>query len=77
MRCASDYDNDEQAMFRQADECVEEWWESEGRNPDRVIERAVEVPQGDVTAETEARRRGLLSEDESGNLCLSCPEKME
>ena len=77
MRCASDYDNEEQTMFRQADECVEEWWESESRHPETGLKRAVAVAQTDKNAETEALRRGLLREDESGKLCLACPENQE
>ena len=29
MKCQSDYDSEEQALVRQTDECVQEWWEGE------------------------------------------------
>jgi len=75
MKCQSDYDSEEQTLVRQADECVEEWWEpgapsSTGRTP-----LAVHAEPDVGAAETEALKRGLLKQDESEGLCLSCPEK--
>ncbi len=75
MKCQSDYDSKDEAMLRQADECMEAWWEPDGRTAE---ETPTEVETTDAqlgTAETEALRRGLLKQDESGDLCVSCPEE--
>ena len=77
MKCASDYDNQAEAIFRQADECVEEWWEPKERNPEKAIDQGDEVAPTEVIAESEALRRGLVRQDESGDLCLSCPEEQK
>lgn len=74
MKCQSDYDSEEQALVRQADECVQEWWEAESpstndRPPD---EEEAEPALG--TVGTEAIRRGLLKQVDPGGLCISCPE---
>jgi hypothetical protein len=77
MKCQSDYDNEDQAQLRQADECVEEWWDPEAK-PGQPGYRK---PQGDpdaeavAVAESEGIRRGLLRVDEEGGVCLSCPEE--
>jgi hypothetical protein len=77
MKCQSDYDGEDQAIFRQSDECVEAWWDGESKATD---DRPPEVEETDPpmnTAETEAIRRGLLKQEESGDLCVSCPERAD
>jgi hypothetical protein len=77
MKCASDYDSKDEVILRQSDECVEEWWEPQNHNPEDDIDKREEAKSTVVTAETEALRRGLIRHDESGELCLSCPEEQE
>lgn len=74
MKCQSDYDSKEQAMLRQADECVDAWWEPDGRTAEKPPTEVENTDAQLETAETEAIRRGLLKRDESGDLCVSCPE---
>ena len=77
MKCQSDYDNKDEAMLRQADECVDAWWEPDGGAADGF---PTEVEDADMqlgTAEIEAMRRGLLKQEESGDLCVSCPDDYE
>jgi hypothetical protein len=74
MKCQSDYDDENQVALRQADECVEPWWEPESRAAD---EGATEFENKDDllgTVEKEALRRGLLKHDKTGDLCVSCSE---
>ncbi len=74
MKCQSDYDSKDEAILRQADECMEAWWEPDGSEAEGAPteEETADAQLG--TAETEAIRRGLLKQDESGDLCVSCPE---
>ncbi|MFC1833501.1 hypothetical protein ACFL2Q_02035 [Thermodesulfobacteriota bacterium] len=74
MKCQSDYDNKDEAMLRQTDECMDPWWEPDGRAAEEPPTEE-ETPDAQLgTAETESIRRGLLKQDESGDLCVSCPE---
>ncbi|MFH0958943.1 MAG: hypothetical protein V1897_09605 [Pseudomonadota bacterium] len=74
MKCQSDYDNEEQALVRQADECVQPWWDGEAQSAADQSPK-VKAPEQEVnTAESEALKRGLLKQEQSGELCLSCPE---
>jgi hypothetical protein len=73
MKCESDFDNEDQTLLRQADECVEPWWE--GDKPAEQQKTAETPPAGQELVEEEALRRGLLKKDEEGNLCLACDEK--
>jgi hypothetical protein len=77
MKCASDYDSKNGAILRQADECVEEWWEPQNQDPADDIGKRDEAAPTIVTAEAEALRRGLIRQGESGELCLSCPEEQK
>lgn len=74
MKCQSDYDNEEQAILRQGDECVQEWWDPESAQSEQKQTKKDDVLSTAETAEAEAIRRGLLKKDESGDLCISCPE---
>lgn len=77
MKCQSDYDSEDQVILRQVDECVEPWWDGENKGTDSRPPEVEETDQPVKTAETEAIRRGLLKQDESGDLCVSCPEHTE
>ncbi|MEW6138648.1 MAG: hypothetical protein AB1733_10480 [Thermodesulfobacteriota bacterium] len=74
MKCQSDFEPKEQEILRQADECVEEWWEpgAEGKVPPQ--QKAEDAETSDI-ATREALRRGLVKEDQTGDLCLACPEE--
>jgi hypothetical protein len=75
MKCQSDYDNEEQAILRQGDECLQDWWDPESADADKMPpKKADDVVSAAVTAEAEAIKRGLLKADENGDLCISCPE---
>lgn len=75
MKCQSDYDNEDQAQLRQADECVDEWWDPEAKRADKPPTEGSEEVSAAAVAEAEGIRRGLLRVDEQGGVCLSCPEK--
>jgi hypothetical protein len=74
MKCQSDYDNKDEAMLRQADECMDPWWEPDGHAAEEAPTEQQNTEEQLGAAETEAIRRGLLKQDESGDLCVSCPE---
>lgn len=74
MKCQSDYDNKDEAMMRQADECMEPWWDPDGSAAEESATKGETTDAQVGTAETEAIRRGLLKQDERGDLCVSCPE---
>jgi uncharacterized Zn ribbon protein len=68
MKCQTDYDTERDALLRQADECMEEWWEEE---PKKSEEPARMAREGDVSAlivKTEVRKRGLLAIDEEARV---------
>jgi hypothetical protein len=73
MKCQSDYDREKQAELRQADECVEEWWEPGAQQAKPSAQTESEAAAAPATVAQEALRRGLLKEDEKGDTCLSCP----
>lgn len=75
MKCQSDFDTEEQAQLRQADECVEEWWDPEAKSAAIPAAETTGDSSGAEIAEAEALRRGLLRVDEEGGVCFSCPEK--
>lgn len=77
MKCQSDYDNKKQELFRQSDDCIPEWWETENGSSSNLPPRVEDVSETDGAAEIEATRRGLLKKDEQGGLCLSCLESDE
>jgi hypothetical protein len=69
MKCQSDYDKEAEAQLRQADECVEEFWDPNAPKP------APEAKPEDVgisAAEEEALKRGLVKVDEKGETCVAC-----
>lgn len=74
MKCQSDFDNEKQEILRQVDECVTNWWETDKAETSNQPPAQAVVAESSVTAEVEAKRRGLLREEESGELCLSCKE---
>jgi hypothetical protein len=75
MKCQSDY-GPKDDVLTQADECMEPWWESESERPQSI---ASEAPKDSAQSiiEQEALRRGLMQEDENGELCMSCPDRGE
>jgi hypothetical protein len=75
MKCQSDYDKEAESLLRQADECVEQWWEGEGESPEGVRTRPLEEVDLDSVAVKEALRRGLLRIDEEAGICMSCPKE--
>jgi hypothetical protein len=75
MKCQSDYDSEEQVLVRQADECVEAWWEPGNPSSTDRTPKAEHAEPDVGAAEKEALRRGLLKLNESEGLCLSCPKE--
>lgn len=61
MKCQSDYDKEEQALVRQADDCVQEWWEGESPSVDARPSEAKEGETGGIV-EAEAIKRGLVKQ---------------
>lgn len=74
MKCQSDYDTKDQAVFRQADECLEDWWSGESPEDKNLPTNAESLDTNSSAAKNEALRRGLLRKDDNGDLCLSCAE---
>jgi hypothetical protein len=64
MKCQSDYDAENDALLRQADECVEDWWEGEPQKPDEPSKMAGEEDESTLIVKREVRRRGLLEDSE-------------
>lgn len=76
MKCQSDFDDDTEKTLRQADECVEPWWDGpDGSKPPETVSNTAAPPSPSESAEEEAVRRGLLRVDSEGETCLSCPEE--
>jgi hypothetical protein len=64
MKCQSDYDVETDTLLRQADHCMEEWWEGE---PPKSVEPSGmtrEENKPTLIAIRELRKRGLLAVDE-------------
>jgi hypothetical protein len=74
MTCQSDYDTKEQAPLRQADECVEEWWDPDSRQIEHGPSEENARSDAIDTAKREALKRGLVKVDAHGEPCMSCPE---
>jgi len=64
MKCQSDYDTEKDALLRQADECVEEWWEGEPPKADEPAKMTPEVDEPAQIVKNEVRKRGLVEVDE-------------
>jgi hypothetical protein len=76
MKCQSDFDNETEKTLRQADECVEPWWEGkDAAKPDEGPPVAEKADVSAAVAEEEAVRRGLLRVTDEGETCLSCQEE--
>jgi hypothetical protein len=67
MICQSNFDNEEQARFRQADDCIENWWEPQRHEaaPSSQEEPGPSISQKIVGRE--ARRRGLVRREDEGD----------
>jgi hypothetical protein len=74
MKCQSDYDTKDQAVLRQADECIEAWWEPGGRDQTVADESEGSASTSVDPAKREALRRGLVRETTDGDTCLACAE---
>jgi hypothetical protein len=64
MKCQSDYDAKTDALLRQADECVEEWWEGEPQKPEEEPKMASEEEDPTLIVRREVRKRGLVEVSE-------------
>jgi hypothetical protein len=64
MICQSDYDSEGQARFRQSDECVEDWWEPKRQQAAPHEQGAPGPGISQRIVRREARRRGLLREED-------------
>jgi hypothetical protein len=69
MKCQSDYDKEAEAQMRQADECVEEFWDPNAPKAKPPVDAK---PDGITAAEEEALKRGLVQVDEKGETCVAC-----
>lgn len=68
MKCQSDYDTKTTSLLRQADECVEEWWEGEPPTSEEPSRLAREEEAPTLIVKREVRKRGLLEADEGAPL---------
>lgn len=76
MKCQSDFDDDTEKTLRQADECVEPWWDGpDGSKPAEAKAKSPDTPSSAENVEDEALRRGLLRVDGEGETCLSCADE--
>ncbi len=76
MKCQSDFDDETEKTLRQADECVEPWWDGpDGSKPAQAQTKSPESPSPAEAVEDEALRRGLLRVDSDGETCLACAEE--
>ena len=64
MKCQSDYDAETDALLRQADECVAEWWEGEPTESEEPSKKAREGDESTQIVKSEVRKRGLLEVEE-------------
>jgi hypothetical protein len=63
MRCQSDYDAETNALLRQTDVCVEEWWEGEPRKLEEHLKTGGDEDPASIV-KREVSRRGLAEVDE-------------
>jgi len=68
MKCRSDYDAETDTLLRQADDCMEEWWEGEPPKSEEPSKMAREEEDFTLIAKRELRKRGLLEVDEDARL---------
>jgi hypothetical protein len=68
MKCQSDYDAETDALLRQADDCMDEWWEGEPPKSEEPPRMAREEDESTVIVKREVRKRGLLEVDEEARL---------
>lgn len=69
MKSQSDYDTETDALLRQADDCMEEWWE--GDEPSKFEEStrtAKEEEESILIVKREVRKRGLSEVGENARL---------
>jgi hypothetical protein len=68
MKCQSDYDAETDALLRQADDCMKEWWEGEPPKSEEPSRMAREEDESTLIVKKEVRKRGLLEVDEEARL---------
>lgn len=68
MKCQSDYNGETDTLLRQADDCMEEWWEGEAPKSEEPSKMAREEEESTLIAKREVRKRGLLEVGEEARL---------
>lgn len=76
MTCNSDFDDEKEALLRQADECVEPWWDPNAKKMDTKPETQETTDPAEI-AEAEALKRGLLKREDDGTTCMACSDNSE
>lgn len=60
MKCQSDYDTETDVLLKQADECIDEWWEGAPRKAVEPSKKGWEEDASALIVRGEVRRRGLI-----------------
>ena len=68
MKRQSDYDTESDALLRQTDDCIEEWWEGEPPKSEEPSRMAREEDESTLIVKGEVRKRGLLQVGEESRL---------
>jgi hypothetical protein len=68
MKCQSDYDPETEEVLRQADECVEEWWDGEPQKAAKPGKKEGEEEDPTLIVKREVRKRGLTEGSEEAGL---------
>ncbi len=68
MKRQSDYDNEADALLRQADDSIEEWWEGESPKSEEPSRMAREEDESTLIVKREVRKRGLFEVGEEVRL---------
>jgi len=64
MKCQSDYDAETETLLRQADDCVDEWWEGKPQDSEKPRRMAGEEDDPTLIVKKEVRKRGLIEVNE-------------
>ncbi len=68
MKRQSNYDTETDALLRQAEECIEEWWEGEPAESEEPSRMAREEDESTLVVRREVRKRGLFEVGEEARL---------
>ncbi len=68
MKRQSDYDTETDALLRQTDDGIEEWWEGEPPNSEEPSRMAREEDESTLILTREVRKRGLFEVGEEVRL---------